>query len=115
MRWNKWRRSALLTFALLAFLLLRPVGRAADDKRLTVFSPQGNYSVAIVDRDGRAYVAISELLDPLGHPEVRVEGDRIRVTAGAAQAELREGQSKVKVGKTELDLGAKVAVEGSRV
>jgi N-acetylmuramoyl-L-alanine amidase len=109
MRWSK-------PLCLLGMLLLAiaPALRSADERRLTVFSPQASYSVAIVERDGRQYVGLQELLEPLAHPEIRFEGDRIRVRAGQVEGELRSGRSRLKVGRAEVDLGAKVLVEDGR-
>jgi len=114
MRWNKrGRRSGSIVAAavVVTLLLVLPTVRSADDKRLAVFSPQANYSVAISERDGHTYVPLNELLDPLAHPEVHVDGNKMRVRAGDNEAELRDGKNKVKIGRGELDLGAKVVIE----
>jgi N-acetylmuramoyl-L-alanine amidase len=103
----------LLAFALV--LLLRPALESADERRLSVFSPQGNYAVATLEREGRAYIGLQELLEPLAHPEIQHEGGRIRVRVGQVEAELRAGKSKAKIGRGEMDLGAKVLVEDGRV
>jgi N-acetylmuramoyl-L-alanine amidase len=100
--------------AMLTLLLALPAVHSADDKRLAVFSPQGNYSVSIVEREGHAYVPLNELLDPLAHPEIRIDGNKVRVRAGQVDAELREGKSKAKVARGDLELGAKVLVEEGR-
>ena len=103
----------LTAFALV--LLLCGALESADERRLSVFSPQGNYAVATLEREGRAYIGLQELLEPLAHPEIQHEGDRIRVRVGQVEAELRAGKSKAKVGRGEMDLGAKVLVEDGRV
>ena len=111
----RWTRAAIaLAVLCLAALWLRPGSGSADDKRLAIFSPQTNYSVAIIEREGHTYVGLNELLDPLGHPEIRIDGGKVRVHAGDVEAELREGKSKMKVGRGELDLGAKVLLEENR-
>jgi len=107
MRWNK-------AAALFVVLALAVAVRSADDRRLTIFAPQARYSVALLERDGRPYVALQELLEPLAHPEIRHEGDRIRVRVGQAEAELRSGKSKARLGRSEVDLGGKVLVEDGR-
>ncbi|MDP9269171.1 MAG: N-acetylmuramoyl-L-alanine amidase [Acidobacteriota bacterium] len=113
-KWSRWNRRGRLTIAAAAgalLLLVLPAVRSADDKRLAVFSQPANYSVAIVERDGRAYVPLDQLLDPLAHPEIRADGKKVRIRAGEVEAELRAGKSKVKVARGDLDLGAKVLFE----
>lgn len=110
----RWNRAALAAAVVAAMLLLRPAVHSADDKRLVVFAPQTSYSVSVTDREGRAYVQLNELIAPLGHPEVRLEGRSLHVRAGQVDAELRDGNSKLKLGRGELDLGGKVVLEGDR-
>lgn len=102
-----------LVLALL-LLVLRPAVHPAEEKRLNVFAPQATYSVAVRERDGRQYVALQELLEPLAPPEIRLEGDRIRVRAGQNEAELRVGASKGRFGRLQLELGGKVFVDDGR-
>ena len=114
MRWTSptllTRLSCVSALCCLAALLGIWTVHSADT-RLTVFAPHGSYTVAMVDRDGRQYVSLLELVEPIGHPEVRVNGDRVKVRAGGVDAELRDGKSKVKLGRTvEFDLGAKAVV-----
>lgn len=105
---------ALAALVAVAALVLRAPLHSADDRRLTVFNTSGSYSVAVVERDGKPYVALAELVTPLSHPEIKVTGDKVRVK-GQLEAELRDGKSKVKVGAGQLDLGAKVVVEDDHV
>lgn len=109
MRWSK----PIVVLALLA--AGQPPLQSAEEKRLSVFAPQGNYALATLEREGRTYVALQELLEPLAHPEIRHDGERIRVRVGQTEAELRAGKSKAKLGRGEFDLGARVLVEDGRV
>ena len=110
----RWSRTALIALVAVAALLLGVPLHSADEKRLTVFAASGSYSVAVVDRDGKPYVGLSELVAPLAHPEIKINRDRVRVK-GQIEAELQDGKSKVKVGAGQLDLGAKVVVEDDHV
>src|ERR1041384_756159 len=110
MRWSK----PIVALALL-LAVWQPALQSAEEKRLSVFSPQGNYSLATLEREGRHYVALQELMEPLAHPEIRQDGERVRVRVGQTEGELRAGKSKAKFGRSELDLGAKVLVEDGRV
>src|SRR3954469_418070 len=112
MRWNKRYKGSLVPVVVVVAVLCGLWGvRAyvrADDKRLAVCAPQGNYSVIILEREGHAYVPLNEVLDPVARPEIHIEGDRVRVRAGQLEAEFREGKTKVKIGRGEAELGAKV-------
>src|SRR5947207_1026621 len=101
MRWTKWAKRALVSALMLALVALHPAARSADDKRLTVFAPQANYSVALTEHDGHAYVSLNELVAPLGTIEIRLESTVLRLRAGQLEAELRDGKSKVKIGRGE--------------
>jgi N-acetylmuramoyl-L-alanine amidase len=112
MRWSKKRIAATAAAGLLALL---PALHSADEKRLSVFTPKADYAVAITEHEGRAYVPLADLLEPLAHPEFKSDGGRVRVRVVDVDAELRDGKSKAKIGRGELDLGAKVIVEDGRV
>src|SRR5580658_3102944 len=60
-----WRRVGVAAgvFVVLAVLL---ASSAAPEKHLSVYSTAANYSLPIVQRQGREYVGLLELLDPLG-------------------------------------------------
>src|SRR5271166_3082316 len=49
----------------LLFLALR-VPAVAPEKHLSIYSTAANYSLPVVQREGRDYVGLLEVLDPLG-------------------------------------------------
>ena len=108
-------RSSKPLLVLALVLATLPAMQSADERRLSVFAPQANYTVATSEREGRQYVAVQELLEPVAHPEIRLEGERIRVRVGQTEAELRTAKTRMKIGRGEVDLGAKVLVEDGRV
>lgn len=112
MRWIRTSQVAVAAVAVLAAALL---ARSADDQRLAVFAPQARYTVPVVEREGTAYVPVLELVEPLAATQTRVESDKIRIRAGKVEAEFRPGRTRAKIGRGELELGAKVVVEGDRV
>ncbi len=73
------------------------VATAADEKRLTVYAPQHSYSVALLDRAGREYVPLLDLLSPLGATRSRVDGDKWRLYFNNTESEFKIGRSKAKV------------------
>src|ERR1700727_989876 len=67
----------LLVLLLLAALL---VSAAAPERHLAIYSVAANYSLPIVQRQGRDYVGLLELLEPLGKVSARSDnrGWRLR-------------------------------------
>ncbi|PYX98339.1 MAG: hypothetical protein DMG63_12230, partial [Acidobacteria bacterium] len=80
---------------MLCFLL--PLS-AAEPEKLSVYAPQARYSIPIMTLDGRQYISLLELVEPLAAPQLTVEGKRWRLrmpdpkTAGKfAEVEFEEG------------------------
>jgi len=62
-------------FFLLSILLFLSVPlRAAPEKHLAVYSTVANYSLPIVQRQGRDYIGLLELLEPLGTVSAKADG-----------------------------------------
>ena len=68
----------LLTVGILLSLAL-PFSAAAPEKRLSVYSTVANYSLPIMQRQGRDYIGLLELLEPLGTVSAKSEGPRWRL------------------------------------
>ena len=98
---------ALLCLALLSGLW---VTHAQEKKRLSVYSTRANYSVPVSDHDGKEYVALAEILQPLGG-SVSGEGSKIKFRLGNAAGECEEGKTKCRISGNNLDLSAKLIVE----
>jgi N-acetylmuramoyl-L-alanine amidase len=113
---NQARRAALkglpaAGILLLAFVL---VSAAPPEKHLTVFSTAANYSVAVVGRQGREYVGLLELLDPLGTVSAKVEGSRWRIHYNNILGDFSPGQSHGRVQGRDADLTGKFLLENGR-
>src|ERR1700686_2645502 len=111
------RRSAvasalfLLSALLLSALLL---SGAAPDKHLSVYSVAANYSLPIVQREGRDYVGLLELLEPLGKVSAKVDGGRWRLRYNNVEGDFQAGKSHARVQGLDSDLHAKFLVENKR-
>jgi N-acetylmuramoyl-L-alanine amidase len=104
-------RRPLAAIAICCAIALAGMWRVhSEDKRLAIFAPQANYSVAITEAEGHSSVSLLELLDPLAHPDIRINKDRVKIHLESLDAELRDGSSKVKIGRGEFDLGGKISV-----
>jgi len=104
---------------LLCLYFLRPVSAAEPDK-LAVYAPQARYSIPVLTLDGRQYVGLLDLVEPLGTPELKPEGKRWRLripdsSGKFAEAEFEQRSSAAKVRGRQTTLSAPVRVENRRL
>src|SRR5215469_11900816 len=108
---SKWR-AALFGCLLIAVFALR--SGAAPEKHLSVYSVAANYSLPLVQRDGRDYVGLLELLEPLGRVSAKAEGNKWRLRYNNVQSEFQVGKTRARVQDREADLGSKFLMENGR-
>lgn len=108
---RQWRAVVFgcLLIALFALLL-----GAAPEKHLSVYSVAANYSLPLVQRDGRDYVGLLELLEPLGRVSAKPEGNKWRLRYNNTQSEFQVGKTRARVQDREADLGSKFLMENDR-
>jgi N-acetylmuramoyl-L-alanine amidase len=87
---------------------------SADDKHISVYSPVATYSLPILDRAGREYVGLLELLEPLGRVSSQSEGRRWRLRYNAVDAEFVAGSTRAKIRGRDFDFIAPFLLENSR-
>lgn len=87
---------------------------AAPEKRLSVFSVAANYSLMLPQREGRPYVGLLELLEPLGRVSAKVDGARWRLRYNNVEAEFQDGKTRAKVQNRDADLGGRFVLENRR-
>lgn len=107
------RRYLLATAILICFSGLFLVGAPAD-KHLSVYSLAANYSLPVVQRDGREYVGLLELLEPLGRVSAKSEGARWRLRYNNREGTFQVGKTRARVLDREADLGGKFFMENKR-
>src|SRR5215469_13453085 len=105
---RKWR---VALFGCVLFALLVVLSGAAPQKHLAVYSVAANYSLPLVQRDGRDYVGLLELLEPLGRVSAKAEGSRWRLRYNNLEAIFQAGNNRAQVNGREADLGAKFLLE----
>ena len=110
--WNRWVYlfSPLISLMFLAVLL----SAAGPEKHLSVYSTAANYSLPVVQRQGRDYVGLLELLDPLGAVSAKVEGSRWRLRYNNVVGEFADDKDRVRIQGREVDLPAKFILENGR-
>jgi N-acetylmuramoyl-L-alanine amidase len=103
-------------FASLSVLLLLTISLpgAAPEKHLSVYSVAANYSLPLVQHNGRDYVGLLELLEPLGAVNARADRDRWRLRYNNLQAEFTVGKTRVHIQGKEADLPAAFVMENGR-
>jgi N-acetylmuramoyl-L-alanine amidase len=123
MRWNRQGRLAgqlraagIVLVVSLCFLSLSILvaHSSADEKELTVITPQDHFPVPIEQREGKEYVDLQNILDSMGHSSASIEGQSFKLHYGHADAQFQPGQSEVKTGKSKLQLTGPFLLENGR-
>ena len=106
----RWTKAALAAFAIAAF------GQAAqaEDKRIAVFSPQTSFTLPVIAREGRDYVGLVEVLEPLGNVSAKLDGGKWKLRFDQRDAEFTNGQTRAKFNGKDFDLPAPFRLDGSR-
>src|SRR5580700_7842442 len=87
---------------------------AAPEKHLAVYSTAANYSLPIVQRQGREYVGLLEVLEPLGTVSAKSEPPRWRLHFNNILGDFTVGQSHARVQGRDSDLSGKFLMENGR-
>ncbi len=88
---------------------------AAPEQQLTVYTAQTSYSLPMLERQGKAYISLADLLSPLGASPPQAKGKEWRVQLNKSEARLTEGKDKAAIRGSQFDLDGKVLVESQRV
>jgi N-acetylmuramoyl-L-alanine amidase len=97
-----------------AILTLLSAAPSADEKHLSVYSPVAIYTLPVLDRAGREYVGLLELLEPLGRVRTQSEGRRWRLRYNAVDAEFVAGSTRARIRGRDFDFIAPFLLENSR-
>jgi N-acetylmuramoyl-L-alanine amidase len=86
----------------------------ADEKRISVYSPVAFYALPVVERGGREYVGLLELLEPLGRVSSESDPHRWKLRYNAIEAEFVAGKTRGRIHGRDFDLPAPFLMENSR-
>jgi N-acetylmuramoyl-L-alanine amidase len=114
MRWNK----PVLTLGLALVVALCSVtfiASAAPEQQLTVYAAQASYSLSVTDRNGKPYIAVTDLLTPLGASSPQLKGKEWRLELNKAEARFTEDKDKALIRGHQADLSGRVLVEDGRL
>ena len=104
----------LLALVLVAVVTLLSAATAGDEKQLAVYSAVATYTLPVVERSGRDYVGLLELLEPMGRVSSLPAGARWRIRFDAIDGEFVAGKTRCKVRGRDCDLTAPFLIENSR-
>lgn len=114
--WRAVRPSAVCILIFSAILLCAILlSGAAPGKHLSVYSVAANYALPVVQRDGRDYVGLLEVLEPLGKVSAKSDnrgGWRLRYNN--VDGDFQVSKTRVRVQGRDADLGGKFYVENNR-
>lgn len=99
---------------LLAIVALLAAAPSAGEKHISVYSPVAIYTLPVLDRAGREYAGLLELLEPLGRVSSQTDGRRWRLRYNSIDAEFTAGKTRAKIRGHNLDLSAPFLMENSR-
>lgn len=109
--------AAAFALAVIVSVTLTAVIVAAPDageKQLSIYAPVATYTLPVLDRSGREYVGLLELLEPLGRVSSQISGPRWSIRYNAVEADFTAGKTHCKIRGRELDLGAPFLIENAR-
>ena len=99
---------------LLTALLLLTAAPSADEKHLSVYSSVATYTLPVVDRTGKEYVGLLELLEPFGRVNSRMEGQHWKFRFNEIETDFVAGRSRARMRGKEFELPAPFLIENSR-
>jgi len=99
---------------LLTALILLTAAPSADEKHLSVYSSVATYTLPVVDRAGREYVGLLELLEPFGRVNSHMEGQHWRFRFNEIDSDFSPGRSRARVRGKEVELPSAFLMENSR-
>jgi len=109
---RRFARLILVGAAIVSTLLLS--GSSADQKRISIYSTAANYSLPVTERDGRDYVGLVEILDPLGPVSAKTDGQHWKLRYKNVDGEFTASKTGAKIRGKDFDLAAKFLLENGR-
>ncbi len=89
----------------------------AQEKKFSVYTPQGTLSLFVAERNGTQYVSLSDAVGMLGDSSIKIDGRKwkLRFTPlrnKAVEAQFEQGKTRAKVRGRDLELAAPFLLEG---
>ena len=87
---------------------------AGDEKRISIYSPVADYSLNVSDREGREYIGLLEILEPLGAVSAKADGKAWKLRFNTIDAQFSEGSTRVRIRGKDFDLPARFLMDRGR-
>jgi N-acetylmuramoyl-L-alanine amidase len=108
-------RSSVAAVALLLLLLWLPQARPVTAQEyLSVYGPRATFSVPLQQYGGRDYVAVLDILAPLGEVAARQDGHKWKLRFNSVEVEFQEGKNAVKLANRRLELASPFHLQDGR-
>src|ERR1700749_4948120 len=111
MRWNR----KLLSLAIVVSCCAMSISGAAPEQQLTIYAAQTSYSLPVFDRGGQPYIAVMDLLSPMGASSSQLKSKEWKLELNKAEARLTPDKDKAVIRGHQVDLSGKVLVEDGRL
>jgi N-acetylmuramoyl-L-alanine amidase len=108
------RSIASAAWLLFAFLLLALPAGSASEKQLAIYAENTSYTLPITDHDGREYIGLLDLLEPLGSVSAKTDGQRWKLRFKDLDAEFTQGRDRARVHGREVTLFHPFLLENGR-
>ncbi len=103
-----------ILLATVTLLSAAPSAPSADEQHISVYSALAVYTLPVLERGGREYVGLLELLEPLGRVSSQTSGRRWRLRYNTVDAEFAAGKTRAKIHGRDFDFTAPFLIENSR-
>lgn len=87
---------------------------SADDKRIAIYSTTANYSLPVLERGGRDYVGLLEILEPLGVVNAKTQGRRWKLRYKNVDGEFAGGSNHARIRGKDIALSSNFLLEARR-
>lgn len=101
-------------WVVLATVTLLSAGPSENEAHISVYSPVAVYTLPVLQRAGREYVGLLELLEPLGRVSSQSDAHRWRLRYNAVDAEFVAGRTRARIRGRDFDLPAPFLIENAR-
>lgn len=114
LRTKNWELRTRILAILLATATLLSAAPIDNEAHLSIYSPVAVFALPVLERSGREYVGLLELLEPLGRVSSQTDGRRWKLRYNAEEAEFVAGKTRARIHGRDFDFSAPFLIENSR-
>jgi len=103
-----------ISFVLAGCWLLAIPAPTPEEKRISIYSPAADYSLSVTEREGKDYVGLLEILEPLGGVTAKIEGQKWQLRFNDSDAQFTPDSNKARIRGRDVDLTARFLLENNR-